>query len=229
MKTERSDVLPDTVVPFYNLDTNAQSEITRFTQHLSVKKGETLFGGDELLRYFYIVISGKIKTYQLNFDNGKEQTIFVYREGDMFDTIVLLDGQPHDVMYETLEDSELLQLPIEEVRHLLRTNESFNRMFFPYLAQQMRHVEELATDLSLYSTSERLIKLLLQNLDPNNRLKYKLIQGLSNTEIAKLIGTVRHVVERHLKALKADGTIATKNKDIQILDANRLLEKINLF
>ncbi len=222
-------MLPDTVVPFYNLDTNAQSEITRFTQRLSVKKGETLFGGDELLRYFYIVISGKIKTYQLNFDNGKEQTIFVYREGDMFDTIVLLDGQPHDVMYEALEDSELLQLPIEEVRHLLRTNESFNRMFFPYLAQQMRHVEELATDLSLYSTSERLIKLLLQNLDPNNRLKYKLIQGLSNTEIAKLIGTVRHVVERHLKALKADGTIATKNKDIQILDANRLLEKINLF
>ncbi len=222
-------MLPDTVVPFYNLDTNAQSEITRFTQRLSVKRGETLFGGDELLRYFYIVISGKIKTYQLNFDNGKEQTIFVYREGDMFDTIVLLDGQPHDVMYEALEDSELLQLPIEEVRHLLRTNESFNRMFFPYLAQQMRHVEELATDLSLYSTSERLIKLLLQNLDPNNRLKYKLIQGLSNTEIAKLIGTVRHVVERHLKALKADGTIATKNKDIQILDANRLLEKINLF
>jgi len=222
-------VLPNTAVPFYNLDTKAQSEITRFTQRLSAKKGETLFSGDELLRYFYIVISGKIKSYQLNLDNGKEQTIFVYRESDMFDTIVLLDGQPHDVMYEALEDSELLQLPIEEVRHLLRTNESFNRMFFPYLAQQMRHVEELATDLSLYSTSERLIKLLLQNLDPNNRLKYKLIQGLSNTEIAKLIGTVRHVVERHLKALKADGSIATKNKDIQILDANRLLEKINLF
>ncbi len=222
-------MLPDTVVPFYNLDTKAQSEITRFTKRLFVKKGETLFNGDELLRYFYIVISGKIKSYQLNFDNGKEQTIFVYREGDMFDTIVLLDGQPHDVMYEALEDSELLQLPIEEVRHLLQTNESFNRMFFPYLAQQMRHMEELATDLSLYSTSERLIKLLLQNLDPNNRLKYKLIQGLSNTEIAKLIGTVRHVVERHLKALKSDGTIATKNKDIQILDANRLLDKINLF
>ncbi|SFV90263.1 cAMP-binding proteins-catabolite gene activator and regulatory subunit of cAMP-dependent protein kinases [hydrothermal vent metagenome] len=221
--------MPDQTVPFYNLDTQAQGEISRLTKRLLVKKGETLFGRDELLRYFYIVVSGKIKSYQLNLDNGKEQTIFIFREGDMFDTIVLLDGQPHDVMYEALEDSELLQLPIEEVRHLLHTNESFNRMFFPYLAKQMRHMEELATDLSLYSTSERLIKLLLQNLDPNNRLKYKLIQGLSNTEIAKLIGTVRHVVERHLKALKADGTIATKNKDVQILDANKLLEKINLF
>jgi len=147
----------------------------------------------------------------------------------MFDTIVLLDGQVHDVMYEALEASEVMQLPIEEVRELLRNNEAFNRMFFPYLAQQMRQMEELATDLSLYSTSERLIKLLLQNLDQSNRLKYKLIQGLSNTEIAKLIGTVRHVVERHLKALKEDGTIETKNRNVQILDANKLLEKLKLF
>jgi len=220
---------PVTVHPFQSLESAVQSEISRFTKRLSFKKGETLFSGDEILHYFYIVLNGKIKNFQMNLDNGKEQTIFVLREGDMFDTIVLLDGQPHDVMYEALEDSEILQLPIEEVRTLLRNNEEFNRMFFPYLAQQMRHVEELATDLSLYSTSERLIKLLLQNLDPNNKLKYKLIQGLSNTEIAKLIGTVRHVVERHLKALKADGTIATKNKDVQILNANKLLEKINLF
>jgi CRP-like cAMP-binding protein len=219
---------PVTVHPFQTLEPSVQNEISRFTKRLSFQKGETLFSGDELLHYFYIVTSGKIKNYQLNLDNGKEQTIFILREGDMFDTIVLLDGQAHDVMYEALEDSELLQLPIEEVRTLLRTNETFNRMFFPYLAQQMRHVEELATDLSLYSTAERLIKLLLQNLDPNNRLKYKLIQGLSNTEIAKLIGTVRHVVERHLKALREDGTIETKNKEVRILDATRLLEKINL-
>ena len=215
--------------PFQILEPTVQTKINRYTQRLSFKKGETLFHADELSHYFYIVLHGKIKSYQLNLENGKEQTIFVFREGDMFDTIVLLDGQVHDVMYEALEASEVMQLPMEEVRELLRSNEAFNRMFFPYLAQQMRQMEELATDLSLYSTSERLIKLLLQNLDQSNRLKYKLIQGLSNTEIAKLIGTVRHVVERHLKALKEDGTIAIKNRNVQILDANKLLEKLKLF
>ena len=218
-----------TVHPFQTLEPTVQNEISRYTKRLTFKKGETLFSSDEIERYFYIVLHGKIKNYQMNLENGKEQTIFILREGDMFDTIVLLDGESHDVMYEALEESDVMQLPIEEVRTLLRTNEAFNRMFFPYLAKQMRHVEELATDLSLYSTSERLIKLLLQNLDPNNKLKYKLIQGLSNTEIAKLIGTVRHVVERHLKALKEDGSIETKNKEVRILDATRLLEKINLF
>ncbi len=224
------EVMPELIAshPFGGLEPVVQHEIERLTKRQQFKKGETLFGGDELMHYFYIVTGGKIKSYQLNFDNGKEQTIFVFREGDMFDTIVLLDGEPHDVMYEALEDSEVIRLPIADVRELLRTNESFNRIFFPYIAKQMRHMEELATDLSLYSTSERLIKLLIQNLDPNNRLKYKLLQGLSNTEIAKLIGTVRHVVERHLKALRAEGVVATKNRDVQILDATKLLEKIKL-
>ncbi|AKF26039.1 cyclic nucleotide-binding protein [Sulfurovum lithotrophicum] len=205
------------------------SEISRHTRRIMFKKGETLFTQGELIRYFYVVIRGKIKSYQLNLNNAKEQTIFIFREGDMFDTIVLLDGKEHDVMYEALEESEVLQMPIEFVRELISTNKEFNSKFFPYLARQMRQMEELATDLSLFSTSERLIKLLLQNLDPNNLMKYNLIQGLSHTEIAKLIGTVRHVVERHLKALKADGTIETKNKNIQIVDTRKLLDKINLF
>ncbi len=53
----------------------------------------------------------------------------------------------------------------------------FNSIFFPYIASQMRHTEELATDISLYSTYERLIKIILQNINPNNHHYYKLIAG----------------------------------------------------
>jgi CRP-like cAMP-binding protein len=217
------------LLPFNGLDESTRNKISLNTKQLTFKKGETPFCQGELNRYFYIVMRGKIKSYQLNLENGKEQTIFIYREGDMFDTIILLDGKEHDIMYEVLEDCEVLQMPIEYVRELISNNKTFNSKFFPYLAQQMRHMEELSSDLSLYSTSERLIKLLLQNLDPNNIMKYNLLPGLSNSEIAKLIGTVRHVVERHLKALKEDSTIETKNKKIQVLDTAKLLEKIKLF
>ena len=219
-------MIPDSVEPFYRLDTAAQDTIDQVTKLRRLSKGD-IIDEEELLRYFFVVRKGRIKNYQLNLQNGKEQTLFILREGDMFDTIVLLDEAPHDVMYEALEESELWQFPIERIRELIRTNASFNRVFFPYLAKQMRHIEELATDLSLYSTGERLVKLLVQNLDPKNHFKYRLLQGLSNSEIAKLIGTVRHVVERHLKALRKDGSIATGNKEIRILDTEKLLEKID--
>ena len=217
------------IKPFDTLDANVQQEIDHFTKLIHFKKGETLFANDELNRYFYVVQKGKIKNYQLNLDNGKEQTIFIFRAGDMFDTITLLDGKPHDVMYEAMEESAAYQMPLEDVRAMIETNPEFNKKFFPYIAKQMRHMEELSTDISLYSTEERFVKLLLQNLDPENIFKYKLLQGLSNTEIAKLIGTVRHVIERHLKKLKKDGLIDAKNKTLQLENGNKLLEKIKLF
>ncbi len=213
---------------FQLLTQSVEHEITPYTKHKTFKKGEALFSDGALTHYFYVIVKGKIKSYQLNLQNAKEQTIFIFREGDMFDTIILLDGKAHDVMYEALEDTEAIELPIEKVRELVYTNPEFNKKFFPYLAMQMRNMEELATDISLYTTSERLIKLLLQSLDPSNVMKYNLIHGLSHTEIAKLIGTVRHVVERHLKALKEDGIIDEKKRKLQILDANKLLKKIKL-
>jgi CRP-like cAMP-binding protein len=170
-------------------------------------------------------VDGRIKTYQYNIDNNKEQTIFIYKRGDMFDVISLLDEKPHEITYEVLEDCTVLELPIERVRYWLKNDVTFNQKFFPYLAAQMRHTEELASELSLYDTKDRLINLLVQNLNPNDRFKYNLLQNLSNSEIAKLIGTVRHVVERTLKQLKADNLIETSRKNIKIKNFQKLLDK----
>ena len=210
---------------FKELDQSFEEQFLKYGKILSFKKKETPFLDDELFRYFYIVLKGKIKSYQLNFETSKEQTLFVYRGGDMFDTLILLDGKPHDVLYEVLEKTDVLELPIAKVREWLKTNEQFNRHFFPCIASQIRHTEELASDISLYSTSERLSKLLLQNMNPTDNHYYQLLQNLSKTEIAKLLGTVRHVVERHLKELEEDEVIENSRKNIFVKDTYKLLEQ----
>jgi CRP-like cAMP-binding protein len=202
-----------------------EDEFYKYAKPLEFEKGASPFFTDDLLKYFYIVVDGRIKTYQINFTNNKEQTIFIYKRGDMFDVLSLLDNQPHDVIYEVLENCKVLQLPIEKVRYWLEHDTTFNKKFFPYLAAQMRHTEELATDLALYDTKDRLINLLVDNLNPNKRFKHNLLHNLSNTEIAKLLGTVRHVVERTLKQLKADNLIETSRRNIKIKNFQALLEK----
>lgn len=209
---------------FQGLDESFEQQFLKYGKIVSFKKKEALFTNDELHKNFYIVLKGKIKSFQLNLENAKEQTLFVYRAGDMFDTLILLDGKAHDVLYEVIENAEVLELPIEKVRDWLKSNEQFNRHFFPYIASQMRHTEELASDLSLYSTSERLSKLLLQNMNPNDEHYYQLLQNLSKTEIAKLLGTVRNVVERHLKELESQQIIENQRKNIYVKDLEKLLE-----
>jgi len=170
-------------------------------------------------------MNGKVKTYQINFQTNKEQTFFIYRRGDMFDVISLLDGKPHEVIYEIIEDADILRLPIERVRYWLENDATFNKNFLPYLAAHMRHMEELTTELALYDTKERLLNLLVQNLNPNNRFRYQLLQNLSNSEVAKLLGTVRHVIERSIKQLKADDIIETSRRNIKVKNLQKLLDK----
>ncbi|MGE4418610.1 MAG: Crp/Fnr family transcriptional regulator [Sulfurimonas sp.] len=209
----------------HDADKEFEEEFYRCSKTLSCSKGSSPFSVDDLLKHFYIVIEGRVKTYQINFENAKEQTIFIYKRGDMFDVISLLDEKPHEVAYEVLEDCRVLQLPIEKVRYWIENNTTFNRIFFPYLAAKMRHVETLASEISLYDVKERLMHLLLENINPQSTFKYKLLQNLSNSEISKLLGTVRHVVERAIKELKQEKIIHTSRKDIKIVNLQKLLEK----
>ena len=204
---------------------NFEDEFYKYAKTKEYKKGSSPFYADDLLQHFYIIVDGRVKSYQINLDNAKEQTIFIYKRGDMFDVISLLDNKPHEIIYEVLEDCKILELPIERVRYWLENDKTFNQKFFPYLAAQMRHTEELATELSIYDTKDRLINLLIENLNPENKFKHNLLQNLSNSEIAKLIGTVRHVIERTLKQLKDDGIIQTSRKNIIVTNFQKLLEK----
>lgn len=208
-----------------NIGKTFEDEFYRYAKTLTFEKGASPFYPDDLLKHFYIVVNGRIKTYQINFETNKEQTIFIYKRGDMFDVISLLDNQPHEVIYEVLEECTVLELPMERVRFWLENDATFSKKFFPYLAAQMRHTEEVVTDLALYDTQDRLINLLVDNLNPNKRFKYQLLQNLSNSEIAKLLGTVRHVIERTLKQLKADNIIETSRKNITIKNFQKLLDK----
>jgi CRP-like cAMP-binding protein len=217
--------MPYNIELFNNNTASFENELYQVSKVIEYEKGSNPFYPEDLLEYFYIVIDGKIKTYQINFNNNKEQTIFIYKKGDMFDIVSLLDNQPHEVVFEVLQNCKVLQIPIEKVRNWIETNPVFNKKFFPYLAQTIRHTENLATEISLYDTKDRLINLLLQNVNKENHFKYQLLQNLNNSEIAKLIGTVRHVVERTLKQLKDDKIIEKNRKSIKILDFEKLLNK----
>ncbi|WP_300368509.1 Crp/Fnr family transcriptional regulator [Hydrogenimonas sp.] len=213
--------------PFEGISGQLIDEINRVGVIREYPKGSPAMDADDTLKHFYIVIEGRIKVYQYNPQNNREQTLYLLGPHDMFDVLTVLDGRRHEVMTEALDDVKALELPIEKVREWLETNPAFNRAFLPYMAKQMRQVEELAADLSLYDTSTRLMKLILKNLDLKNPVRHLgLLQNLPHEEIASLIGTVRHVVNRHLQQLKREGIINIERKKLAVNDVKKLLEKV---
>jgi len=214
--------------PLENLSPSLQIMLEDKAEEYIFQKGEDSFLSEKFNQYAYVITTGRLKSYQLNLDTGKEQILYIYKENMIVDTVTILGDEEHEVCYEVLEDTKVIAYPIAFIRELLCTYPEFSRKFFLYVSRQMRYLEEMLTEMSLYTTSERLIKLIVQDFNKENMFRYNILEGLSHTETAKLLGTVRHVVERHLKELKNDNLIDIVKRKIQIKDASLLLDKIQL-
>jgi CRP-like cAMP-binding protein len=203
-----------------------RAEFNKYADIIKFSKSDYPFSSDDSLEWFYVIVSGKIKVYDINFETNREQTLYLLVRGDMFDVVSLLDNSLHELAIDVLEGGEAIRFPVAKVREWMQQNPSFSQLMFKYVAKQIRDIESLATDLSLHETRDRLLKLLLKNEDFIKKRGVNLLENLSHSEIASLIGTVRHIIDRHLKELKNRNIIDKEKKSILIKDASKVLEML---
>lgn len=208
------------------VQTRFHQDVEKYGKVQLYSKGKCLFTPEQMRQKFVFVLEGRIKVSQINLADGKEQTLKILTSGDMYDVVTLLDAKLHDNLLSALDQVKIIVFPIEVVRGWLQQDPNFNKLLFPYVAQQVRDMEELALDLSFYDTSQRLLKLLSKNIDYKNSAKLHLINDLSHEELASLIGTVRKVLNRHIQQLKTDGIIDVKRKNIKLKNMQKLLDNL---
>ncbi len=196
---------------------------------INFDKDNNPFYVDNTLNYFYIITSGKVKIYEINFETNREQTLYILIRGDMFDVITLLDKEEHNLASDVLENGVAIQFPIDKVREWVDKFPDFRQLIFKYITMQMRNMEELAIDLSLHDTKDRLLKLLLKNIEMIDKRGVDILNKLSHTEIANLIGTVRHIIDRHIKELKQEGVLEDKRRALSLKNAQKVLEMLKSY
>jgi len=189
-------------------------------------KGETAISPKQASDRLYVVISGRAKVSVYNPDSGREHILFLLESGDGFDLISLLDGEWHNAVATALDDMKVIYTTVQQAREWLNQHAEFNRAFLPYLGKQMHGLADQVTDLSLYDTEERLARLILRHLVPDNLSSdIRLINDLSQETLASMIGSVRVVVTRHLQKLKQKKIISGRRGHWSVLDLQALLEK----
>jgi CRP/FNR family transcriptional regulator, cyclic AMP receptor protein len=175
---------------------------------------------------FRLIARGRVKITRSNSHDGREVTLWLLGPGDVFDVIALLDDRLHVIHAWTLEGVETLAVPISVMRQWLDRSVQFRVAMSRYIAQQLRALVELASDLALHDTMTRLAHLLLRDFDDRQQAepaKINLIRDLPQEEIASLIGSVRVVVSRLLARLKEQAIVGVHHGAIHVLDLKRLL------
>lgn len=189
----------------------------------SIKK--SILDTHKTLYSFYIIISGRIKVYNFDSNNNRQLTLFILSSKDVFDVCTLINGCSHNVYYETLEKSEVLEIPIYNMKKWMDKNPLITKTFFKYLINKMQYLEESVIDACLESTPTRLAKLLIKNINVDNN-KIEHISDLPHKELAQLIGTTRAVVNRHLQEFKKEGILIIDRRYIEVINIPKLLKKI---
>ncbi len=207
---------------FGQLDENTLLDILQRCRY-ETWKHRRLLPMEETWQRFHILLSGRVRISRSNPESGRMITLFLHGPGDGFCLLSLLDGKPHDVMLETLDDVALLTMPMSEAREWIDEHPAFNRMLLPYIGQQMNSLANLSADLALHDTEARLARLILRHIDEARpeHIEPKLINDLSHESLAEMIGSVRVVVNRQLQHWKREG----------IIDAHRgylMVEKLDV-
>ena len=125
-----SEALKNSII-FNNLESN---EIHNLLSHMTMTKWKKgiFMNSSEFNSSLHFIISGRIKGFQINVNTKREHTVFILTKGDLFDIINLMDGKNHLMYWETLDDLELLIIPILEMRRWVEENSRLNRSLMSY-------------------------------------------------------------------------------------------------
>ncbi|WP_395342025.1 Crp/Fnr family transcriptional regulator [Ningiella sp. W23] len=183
-----------------------------------------------LTERFFIMLDGQLEIKQCNPESGREITLDMLFMGDCFDLMVLLDGQPHDVILSPLSKVKLISVALNSMRKWLWTYPKFNQQFMPYLAKKMREKERQASDLVLCDVTVRLSRIILDQVNKirlyegpqDHEHRYHLVNGFSDETLARMTGSVRQVVNKQLQYLKRKGIIDKKRNQLIIKDLEAL-------
>jgi CRP-like cAMP-binding protein len=179
---------------------------------------------------FYLLIDGRIEVMRVNPQTGRSITLSLLGPGDGIDVVTLLNDAPHEVQPVAIDDVTLISVPIKDARDWIDRHPEFNRNFLPYLGEQMRKLEDLSTDLALYDTMTRLARLILRHVAPhhpnsaNDRHSLKLIHDLHDESLARMVGSVRQVVNRHLQHWRKQGILHKQNFHTEVNELETLQE-----
>jgi len=177
---------------------------------------------------FYLLIEGRLEVMRINPQTGRSLTLYILRPGDGIDMVTLLNTRPHELMAVTLDDTALISVPIEAARDWIDRHPEFNRNFLPYLGEQIRQMEDLATDLALYDTMTRLARLILRHIVPSHSnsnesgYQLKLIHDLHDEGLARMVGSVRQVVNRHLQQWRKQGILHKQKFHMEVTELEAL-------
>jgi CRP/FNR family cyclic AMP-dependent transcriptional regulator len=182
------------------------------------KKGTILFFEADLGEEFFLIQSGVVKIYRI--DYAKEIILALFRDGDFFGEMSLIQkGLTRSATAETLENCKIHTLMRSEFFQFLERSPKLSLRLLEVTMERLRKANEQIYDLTFLDVRMRIIKVVCRLAEEHGTIKQGTLMinmKLTHQQIANLAGTVRESVTKVLQELQEDQIIVIEKKMIYI-------------
>lgn len=191
------------------------------------KKKQLIYSeGNHPLR-LYFVQKGKVKTFKSN-DDGKELTVGLYREGDFFGYISLLEQTVYKETAEAMEEAEIAIIPRDDFESLINENPEVARRFIRMLASNVSEKENQLIGLAYNSLRKRVADALLTLQRKYHRPGSAPFSiHISREDLANIAGTATESLIRTLSDFRSEKLIEIRDGFIVIVNEKKLGSMLN--
>ena len=209
---------------FAAIDPSAARALYESMTRLDLPRGRSVFHEGDLGDRLYLIGTGAVKLGRKSPD-GRENLLSVLGPGEMFGELSLFDPGPRTATASAVSDTVLHELSHDELITWLERYPAVAKHLLGALARRLRRTNETLSDLVFADVPGRVAKALLdlstrfgQQTDDGVRVAH----GLTQEELAQLVGASRETVNKALADFTARGWLRREGRTVVLLDVERL-------
>jgi len=165
-----------------------------------VKKNTIVFHQDEMARFFFQLLEGQVKIYNLS-PNSKEFVQAIINTGESFGEPALFIHEPYAANAMTTRDSILLKLSRDTFFHVLDDHPDIQKSLLTTFAQKIYDKSMSARMLNQETPEQRILDFMTYFKKKTSASLDKILIPYTRQEMANLTGMRTETVIRTLKKL----------------------------
>lgn len=210
------DLLAKTVL-FGRLDEGERAAVAQQMRRSSFRAGQTIFQRGDAGADIYLVTQGRVRLSIVT-SEGRELSFAHAGPGSIFGEIAALDGGPRTADAVAVSAVEAMVVSSAVLKRLMEKSPALATAAIAFLCHRLREADQQLEAVALYPIEVRLARLVLQLAAQHGgaEAKTRLVElGMSQSELALLLGASRPKVNAALMMLEDQGAIARKGKALE--------------
>lgn len=208
---------------FSSLDFSEREKIGMLAGKKTYRKNEYIFREGEAADTVYLIKHGRVRLFKISV-NGKEITLDILKEDDIFGENTLFEDACHSINAQVLEDTFICSCNKNDFASLLQNPETSLKII-QLLGKKLNNYTEQVASIAFRDVKGRVSATLLRLADQYGKPCQEgtaIDINLTHQDLASLVNASRVMVTNVLISLKQEGVIKSKGQRLTLLNSEKL-------